>query len=145
MQVREIMTEATRVVGPEESVRRIAEILASDEIGSVIVCNDDRRLQGLVTDRDIATQVVARGLDPDTTVASDLLDRSEVITVGADDTVDLAIETMQEHAVRRLPVVDGHDLVGIVSQGDLAIHAAAAPVGGMVEAISQAPDNTGRG
>jgi CBS domain-containing protein len=145
MKVREIMTEAPRVVGEGESIRKVAAILADDQIGAVIVCNDEKRLQGLITDRDIATQVVARGMDADATAAGELLDGSEVITIGADDTVEVAIETMKQHAVRRLPVVDGVDLVGIVSQADLASHAAEAPVGGMVEAISRAPDNTGRG
>jgi CBS domain-containing protein len=143
--IREIMTEAPRVVGPEEPIRRVAEILADDQIGSVIVCDEDRQLRGMITDRDIATQVVARGKDADSTVAADLVDGSEVVTIGADDAVEDAIEKMMLHAVRRLPVVDGNDLVGIVSQGDLAVSAGAAPVGGMVEAISEAPDNTGRG
>ena len=146
MKVREIMTEAPRVVGEQETITRVAEILEADQIGAVIVQGEgEQRPRGLITDRDIATQVVAKERDPGSTRAGDLLGGTEVITIGADDTVEAAIAAMKEHAVRRLPVMDEGELVGIVSQADLASHAADAPVGGMVEAISNAPDNTGRG
>lgn len=143
--VREIMTTAPKVVDETETISRIAEILAQNDIGGVIVCNDDRRLQGMVTDRDITTQVVAVNKDPNSTTARDILDGSEMVTVGADDSLDIAVETMKKHAVRRLPVIDGTDLVGIVSQADLATHASGGDVGAMVEEISEAPDNTGKG
>lgn len=143
--VREIMTESPRVADAGDSIRRIAQMLQTDDIGGVIVCNDDHRLQGMVTDRDIATQVVAAGLDPETTTAADLLDGAEMITIGADDDLKDAIVTMRDNAVRRLPVIDGRELVGIVSQADLAKHAPESLVGAMVDEISAAPDNTGRG
>ena len=143
--VREIMTGSPEVVDETETISRIAEILAEKDIGGVIVWNDDHRLQGMVTDRDITTQVVAARKDPDSTTARDILDGSEMVTVGADDSLDVAVATMKRHAVRRLPVLDGTDLVGIVSQADLAIHAGGDSVGEMVEKISEAPDNTGQG
>lgn len=145
MNVRDIMTEVPRVVDAGESVRRVAEFLDEHQIGCVVVCDEDR-LQGLITDRDIAIQVVARGKDPASTTARDLLDPGNVVFIGVDDTLEAAMETMKRHAVRRLPVVDeSRDLVGIISQGDLARHADAAAVGDLLEAISTAPDNTGRG
>ena len=61
------------------------------------------------------------------------------MTIGADDSVDEALQTMKEHKVRRLPVIDGHDLVGIVSQADLAKAIDEEKVGDLVEAISAAP------
>ncbi len=145
MIVREIMTPAPRVVGPDESIRQIAQILDDEQIGAVIVRDDDGDLKGLVTDRDITIEVVARNRDADTTKAGQLLDETEVVTVDAEDSVEFAVETMKRHAVRRLPVLDGEELIGIVSQADLARHADEADVGEMVEAISTAPDNTGRG
>jgi len=143
--VREIMTESPEVVRETATISRIAEILAEKDIGGVIVCDEDRRLRGMVTDRDITTQVVAARRDPNSTTAREILDDTEMVTVGADDSVDFAVATMKRHAVRRLPVIDGTDLVGIVSQADLAIHAGGDSVGDMVEKISEAPDNTGRG
>lgn len=143
--VREIMTESPRVADLGDTIRDIAQMLEQDDIGGVIVCGEDHRLQGMVTDRDIATQVVAAGLNPETTTAGDLVNGAEMITIGADDDLKEAITAMREHAVRRLPVIDGTELVGIVSQADLAKHAPESLIGSMVDEISTAPDNTGQG
>lgn len=142
--VREIMTESPMVVTPGESIRHIAQMLGDSDIGGVIVCDDEDQLQGMITDRDIAVQVVAAGLDPESTTAGDILDGSRIFTVGADDDLKDAVSIMKDQAVRRLPVIDGHDLVGIVSQADLAKHAPESLIGSMVDEISTAPDNTGR-
>ena len=61
------------------------------------------------------------------------------MTIGADDSVGEALRTMKEHKVRRLPVIDGHDLVGIVSQADLATNIRGRETGDLIEAISAAP------
>jgi CBS domain-containing protein len=61
------------------------------------------------------------------------------VTIGADDSVEEVLRTMKDHKVRRLPVIDGHDLVGIVSQGDLATEVSEEQVGALVEVISAAP------
>jgi CBS domain-containing protein len=132
-------------VSVDDSIEEIAGILREADIGGVIVTDEDESPRGMVTDRDIATQVVAAGLDPASTTAGDLLNGADVITVGADEDLKLAIALMRDHAVRRLPVVDGRRLVGIVSQADIAKHAPESLVGGMVDEISTAPDNTGRG
>jgi CBS domain-containing protein len=63
----------------------------------------------------------------------------EVVTIGADDTVEDALRTMMDHKVRRLPVIDGKDMVGMVSQGDIATNYPEERVGDLVEAISAAP------
>jgi CBS domain-containing protein len=144
MKVRDIMTTSPHVVSTEEPIQSVARILAEEDIGAVIVC-DDERLQGMVTDRDIATQVVAKGMDPGATTAGSLLNGGSVFTIDADDDLEAAMRAMREHAVRRLPVIEDHRLVGIVSQADLAASAGGQQVGEMVEDISQAPDNTGRG
>jgi CBS domain-containing protein len=74
------------------------------------ICVDDTRLKGMLTDRDIAVGVVAAGKDPDGTKVSELGD-GKPVTIGADDLVEEARQTMKDHKVRRLPVIDGHDLV----------------------------------
>lgn len=142
---REIMTGNPRIVGVDEPIRKVAGVLASDGIGGVIVCNQDERLQGIITDRDIAVEVVAAGKDPDATTAGDLLTGREVVTIGADDPLSLAIETMKDHAVRRLPVIDGDQVIGMVSQADLAVNVSDDDAGELLAAISAARDNTGRG
>lgn len=142
---RDIMTPNPRIVSTDDDITSIARILADDDIGGVIVCNDEKRLQGIITDRDIAVEVVAAGKDPASTRAGELLDGRETITIGADDSVHIAIETMKDHAVRRLPVIDGHEVIGMVSQADLAVNVADDDVGDLLAAISSARDNTGRG
>jgi CBS domain-containing protein len=105
------------------------------------VSNSEGRLAGVITDRDLAVRVVAEGRDPSSTRVGDLLDGSEVVTIGADDSAEETIRTMQEHAVRRLPVIDGTRVVGMVSQADIARGMSAAQIGGLVDAISSAPAN----
>lgn len=142
---REIMSTEPRIVSDETPVTDVAKMFDQDGIGAVIVCNDERRLQGVITDRDIATEVVARDRNPVATLASELVDGREVVTIGADDSADLAIRTMKEHAVRRLPVIDGADVVGMISQADVATIVPESQVGELLKEVSAAPDNTGRG
>ena len=142
---REIMTASPVIVDISETATAIAQRLDADDIGAVIVCSQDRHLQGMVTDRDLAIQVIAGGRDPSTTTASELVSGREVVTIGADDSLEEAMKTMKKHAVRRLPVIDGTDVIGIVSQADLALHANETQVGELLEVISGAPDNSGRG
>jgi CBS domain-containing protein len=92
----------------------------------------------MLTDRDIAIKVVAEGKDPNSTNAGEL-GEGKPVTIGADDSIEEALGTMKDHKVRRLPVIDGHDLIGVVSQGDLATHIDEEQVGDLVEAISAAP------
>ena len=99
------------------------------------ICGEDDRLKGMITDRDIVVKVLAEGRDPSATTAGEL-GEGKPVTIGADDSVDEALRTMKEHKVRRLPVIDGHDLVGIVSQADLARSIDEGKVGDLVEAIS---------
>jgi CBS domain-containing protein len=92
----------------------------------------------MLTDRDIAVKVLAKDRDPGSTTAGEL-GEGKPVTIGADDSVEEALQTMAEHKVRRLPVIDGHELIGIVSQGDLATQVDEQQVGDLVEAISAAP------
>lgn len=142
MKARDIMTAQPIIVDISDSVQGIAQTLEKEEIGAVIVCNEDRRLQGMITDRDLAVQVIGAGRDAGSTTAGDLVGSRETVTIGADDSVSEAIATMKEHAVRRLPVIDGDQVIGIVSQADIARAAEDDNVGELLEVISEARDNT---
>lgn len=132
---REIMTENVDYVASSATVTEVAKKLASGDYGALPVYEGDR-LVAMITDRDIVVKIVAKGLDPATTTVGDL-GQADVLTIGADDSIDQAMRTMAEHQVRRLPVVDGDKLVGIVSQADLARSGNEAAVGNTVQAISQ--------
>ena len=135
---REVMTSPAECVGEKDTVADAAKKLAELEVGSMPICGEDDRLKGMLTDRDIVVKVIAKGKDPSDVTAGDL-GEGKPVTIGADDSVEEALSVMSEHAVRRLPVIDGHELVGIVSQADIAKNLPEEKVGGLVEAISAAP------
>jgi CBS domain-containing protein len=133
---REIMSDDCECVGENESVADAAKKLADKGVGAMPICGEDDRLKGMVTDRDIVIDVIARGKDPSEVRVGELGD-GKPVTIGADDPVEEALDTMASHKVRRLPVIDGHELVGIVSQADVARSLPEERVGDLVEAISQ--------
>jgi CBS domain-containing protein len=116
--------------------------MAADDIGAIPVCDGKGKLMGMVTDRDLVVRVLCDGLDPATTAVGDVFTATEVVTIGADDPAEDAIRTMKEHAVRRLPVIDGKEMIGMVSQADIARFLPDAKVGDLVGAISAAPSNS---
>ena len=134
---RDVMTSDAECVGENDSIVDAARKMADLDVGAMPICGEDNRLKGMITDRDIAVKVLAQGKDPESTTAGELGD-GKPVTIGADDSIKETLQTMKAEKVRRLPVIDGHDLVGIVSQGDLATQIDEEDVGDLVEAISSA-------
>jgi CBS domain-containing protein len=132
---RDIMTPSPVCAGENENLLDVAKKLRDEAVGALPICGEDNRLKGMVTDRDIVVRCLAEGLDPATTTAGQLGD-GKPVTIGADDSVEEALATMSEHQVRRLPVIDGHDLVGMVSLADVARSLPEDKVGSLTEAIS---------
>ncbi len=132
---RDIMTGSPECIGENETILDAAKKLASLDIGSMPICGEDNRLKGMLTDRDIVVKVLAAGKDPATCTAGEL-GEGKPVTIGADDSVSEALQVMAENKVRRLPVIDGHDLVGIVSQADIATNLEDDDTGRLVEIIS---------
>jgi CBS domain-containing protein len=135
---REVMTGGAECIGENDTLADAARRLAELDVGAMPICGEDDRLKGMLTDRDIVVKALAQGKDPSSTRAGELAE-GKPVTIGADDSVDLALRTMKDHKVRRLPVIDGHDLIGVVSQADLAKSIDEDKVGDLVEAISAAP------
>lgn len=136
---REIMTPGAEHLTIDDTVDAAADRLAGSDIGALPVCDSDGKLYGLVTDRDLVTKVLARHDDPSSVQLGSLADQSEVVTIGADDDVSEAIRTMSDHKVRRLPVIDGNQMVGMVSVGDLARYCSPDEVGDLMRTIAEAP------
>ena len=132
---RDIMTSNPQCVRADETVETAARRMADLDVGALPICGTDDRLKGMITDRDIAVRVVAQGRNPATVTAGELA-QGEAVTIGADDPIDEALATMTQHQVRRLPVIDGHRLVGIIAQADVARALPDPPVGALVEALS---------
>src|SRR5205085_12572570 len=123
MKIQEIMTKDPSCVTPEATVREAAQVMKRDEVGVVPVVNGkaEKRLVGIVTDRDIAIRCVAEGKDGSCRVR-DAMSSREIATCSPQHNVDDAMKTMSNEKIRRIPVVDERgSLVGIVSQADLLI------------------------
>ena len=139
---REIMTGGVECAATSDTLVEAAKKLRDLGVGALPICGEDGKLAGMLTDRDIVVRCLAEDGDPSVTTAGDLAE-GKPVTIGADDSVEETLRTMSEHAVRRLPVIDGHELVGIVSQADVAKNLPEESVGALVEAISGAPSNDG--
>jgi CBS domain-containing protein len=117
--IRDIMTGSPTSVSPELDIVTVARAMRDEDIGAVLVADDDKTY-GLVTDRDLVIRGLAAGGDPASATVGELC--SDItVTIGPDDSVDTAAKRMRERSVRRLPVIENGRPVGIVSLGDLAI------------------------
>jgi CBS domain-containing protein len=134
------MTGSADCASINDTLTDAARKMRDLDVGALPICGDDNRLAGIITDRDIVLKSVADGNDPASVKVSELAE-GKPVTIGADDDIDEVLRTMREHGVRRLPVIDGHDLVGIVSLADVAKNVAQDKLGDLVEAISSAPEN----
>jgi CBS domain-containing protein len=133
--VRSAMTADVTTVAPTTPVVDAARLLEQRNVGSLPVVEGER-LVGIVTDRDIALRVVAEGRNAESTTVDDIAS-GEPITVEADDQLDKALQRMARHQVRRLPVVEGGRLVGMLAQRDVAFNEEDERTGAVVEDISR--------
>ena len=137
--VRDVMTERPRAVTSDTPVTQVAELMESEDVGSIPVLEGEQ-LTAIVTDRDIVVRALAKGKDPRGMPVREVF-TTEIITVGPDQDLSDALQIMAANQVRRLPVVDEENrLVGVVSQADLAMEAKEKSVGEMVQEISRPPE-----
>lgn len=132
---REIMTSGAECIGEHQSLAEAARKMKALGVGALPICGENDRLHGMLTDRDIVPECIAAGTDPREVKAGEL-GTGKPVTIGADDTIEEAIATMANHQVRRLPVIDGHDLVGMLAQADIARAMPEDRAGELVELIS---------
>ncbi len=134
-QVRDLMTESPTTCEPSTTVVEAARVMASEDVGPVPIV-DGERLVGIVTDRDLVVRDLAEGKDPQATTAGEIAS-SDLTTVTPDSDVQEALELMSASQVRRLPVVENGQLVGIVAQADVARAVDEEQTGEVVQDISQ--------
>jgi CBS domain-containing protein len=136
----EVMTKNPFCCLPDDMVIKAALLMKSKEIGAipVIESEETNKLVGIVTDRDLALEVVAEGRDPQTTKVGDVMS-GKVVTCRADEDVRKALDGMSKHQLRRIPVVDKNNrLVGIIAQADVATRVNdAGKTAALVKGISQ--------
>jgi CBS domain-containing protein len=132
---RDIMTPGSTCVSTKDSAADAARLMGELGVGALPICGPDDKIKGVVTDRDLIVKVVAQGRDLGAFPAGDL-NQNEAVTIGADDEADEVLATMTHHKVRRLPVIDGDRLVGMVSLADVARSLPNPDVGELVEALT---------
>lgn len=105
-------------ISPTATVRETTEIMDRHNVGSVLVMNDDQKLVGIFTERDLLKRVVAAGLDPDQTVMSQVMTK-EVIVVDAFTRAEDVFQLMDQKKCRHIPVAEGDRILGVISLRDL--------------------------
>jgi CBS domain-containing protein len=124
MTVKELQTSNVKTVSPDTDLAVVAKLMWEGDCGAVPVVTDDRKVIGMITDRDICIAAATRAKPPAEIRAGDVITNHGVHAVKPEDDVRVAMRTMRKHKVRRLPVVDREQrLAGIVSINDLAINA----------------------
>jgi CBS domain-containing protein len=140
---RDLMTPGAECVGEQETLVAAARKMRDLDVGALPICGEDNRLKGVLTDRDIVVKCIAAGGDPNSATAGQF-GQGKPVTIGADDSVEEALRTMKEHQVRRLPVIDGHDLVGMLAQADIARNLDQDSTGDLVQDVSEADGHESR-
>ena len=118
----EVMTKNPVCCRPDDMVTKVAQLMQSENIGSIPVIENERtqKLVGIVTDRDLVLKIIAKGQDVKSTKVEAVMTR-QVVTCRAGDDLLVALDAMAEHQLRRIPIVDNDDkIVGIIAQADVA-------------------------
>ena len=138
--VKDIMTENVVSIGPDDSVFEAANLMSSNQVGSLVIVNGEETV-GIVTERDIVRRVVAKKLPLETKI-SEVMSKS-LITIGPDASVKEAARVMSSNKIRRLPVLKQNKLVGIVVASDFVRNAGKKSVSEeILEAMGRYPDTS---
>jgi CBS domain-containing protein len=137
MKVREIMTSGSLATATlDTTLEEIANMMKAENVGAIPVLDDDEKLAGIITDRDIVVRAIAEGEDPTECTAEDILSE-ELHTIEPDADIQEAVELMSRHQIRRLPVVEEEEVIGIISLGDLSVKSQTEHAGEALEDISE--------
>jgi CBS domain-containing protein len=136
----DIMHRGVECIGENETLEAAAGKMRAMHVGALPICSDDDRMEGIITDRDIVVRGIAEGRDPRTTTARELA-QGTPIWVDADADESEVLRLMEQHKIRRLPVVENHRLVGIISEADIVTHLGEHKVNEFTEEVYGAPPN----
>lgn len=131
---RDMMHPGAECIGEHETLERAAQMMRDLDVGALPICGDDNRLHGIITDRDIVVRCLAGGANPQTVTAGDLA-QGKPVTVDADATLTPVLRAMTDHQIKRMPVLDHHRLVGMISESDLARHLSEDDLAAFVEGV----------
>ena len=131
---RDIMHTGAECIGEHETLQYAAQRMRDLDVGALPICDDNDTLHGIITDRDIVTRCIANGADPATVTAGQLA-RGAAVTIDSSAEVTEVLNVMMQHQIRRLPVIERDQPIGMITEADLARHLPEQSVGQFVEAI----------
>jgi len=135
---KEIMHKGAECVPETETLDRAAQMMRDKQVGSLPICGTDNKLKGILTDRDIVVKCIAAGKDPAKMRASDLAQGTPVYVESSADE-DQILSVMEKNKIRRVPVLENKQIVGMISEADIAQHLSDAKLAHFVSAITSAP------
>src|SRR5688572_21573964 len=135
---RQMMHMGVECVPATETLDRAAQMMRDMQVGSLPICGTDNKLKGILTDRDIVLKCVAAGHDPAKMTAGDLA-QGKALWVESTASEDEVLKLMEDNHVRRMPVMENHKLVGMISEADLAQHLSDTKLAHFVSSVTQAP------
>jgi CBS domain-containing protein len=138
---RDVMHIGAECIAEDETLAHAAEMMRDLHVGALPICGADDRLRGIITDRDIVVRCIAEGDDPALITAGDLA-RGTPIWVDATTDTDEVLELMIDSGIRRIPVLEDHQLVGMISEADLAVQLDSGQVKHFAESLYGAPPNS---
>lgn len=133
---RDLMTSDVVSVDAADTLEVAARHMRDADVGSLPVVDGQGAVVGIITDRDIVVGALAEGKDPTAVTVGELADGA-VVTVSPDDSTQEVLAVMKEHQIRRVPVVDGSELVGMLAQADIARSMPDSTVGEFLESLSE--------
>src|SRR5688572_8248222 len=133
---KQMMHLGVECVPATETLDRAAQMMRDLQVGSLPICGTDNKLKGILTDRDIVLKCVASGKDPSRMTAGELA-QGEPVWVDSKADEDEVLTLMEQHLIRRVPVMEDHRLVGMISEADLAQHLSDEKLHHFVSTITQ--------
>ena len=131
---KDIMHPGAQCIGEDQTLMEAARMMRDLGVGSLPICGNDQKLKGIITDRDIVIKACAEGKDLNTCTAHELA-QGDVVWVDAGTQLDQLVETMGQRQVKRMPVIEDHRLIGMISEADLARHLDEDRLGSFVEMV----------
>ena len=131
---RDVMSTGCQCIKEGQSLQEAATMMRDLGVGSLPICGNDDKLKGMLTDRDIVVKCIAEGGDCSSMTAGELA-QGQVCFVDCDADIDSALAIMREHQVKRLPVIEEHRLVGMISESDISTHLDKNRVSGFVSEV----------
>jgi CBS domain-containing protein len=138
---RDVMHLGADCIDQNETLAAAAELMRDLHVGALPICGPDNRLHGIITDRDIVVNVIAEGLDPQMTTAGEMAQGTPV-WVDIDADTDEVLRVMEESSIRRVPVLEEHQVVGMISEADLAVTLDDAKLKQFAASVYSAPPNS---